>query len=120
MLACEQIWLVFEGTAAAAAVASVSSPAVAHVDPAAAAAARQRDASRLSKPSSGPHYVDDEYDFCHEEVPVMADPFAQFGGVPSQEEADEAARELKATFVQKYVLLSLYLIVMAHSNLPLY
>lgn len=45
--------------------------------------------------------MDDEYDFCHEEAPITANPFAQFGGVPSQEEADEAARELKATFVQK-------------------
>jgi hypothetical protein len=45
--------------------------------------------------------MDDEYDFCQEEVPIMPDHFAQFGGVPTQEEADEAARELKATFVQK-------------------
>jgi len=88
------------GTAAAAAVASVSSPAAAaHVD--SDAAARHRDASRLSKPSSGPHYMDDEYDFCHEETPIAVNHFAQFGGVPSAEEADEAARELKATFVQK-------------------
>ena len=65
------------------------------------AAARHRDASRLSKPSAGPQYIDDEYDFCHDEAPIVVDHFAQFGGVPSQEEADEAARELKATFVQK-------------------
>lgn len=88
------------GTATAAAVASVSSPAAAaHVD--SDAAARHRDASRLSKPSSGPHYMDDEFDFCHEETPIVVNHFAQFGGVPSAEEADEAARELKATFVQK-------------------
>ena len=81
------------------AVASVASPAAAHVDT--TAAARHRDASRLSKPSPGPHYVDDDYDFCQEEATIVVDHFAQFGGVPSQEEADEAARELKATFVQK-------------------
>lgn len=45
--------------------------------------------------------MDDEYDFCHEETPIAVSQFAQFGGVPSAEEADEAARELKATFVQK-------------------
>ncbi|XP_024358434.1 uncharacterized protein [Physcomitrium patens] len=85
------------GTAAATAVASVSSPAVAHVDP--TAAARHRDASRLSKPS--PSIFDDEYDFCQEDTPVIvADHLTPFGGVPSQEEADAAARELKATFVQ--------------------
>lgn len=87
----------FSGTAAATAVASVSSPAVAHVDP--TAAARHRDASRLSKPS--PSIFDDEYDFCQEDTPVIvADHLTPFGGVPSQEEADAAARELKATFVQ--------------------
>ena len=88
------------GTAAAAAVASVSSPAAAHVDP--SAAARYRDSSRLSKPSPGPHYIDEDYDLCTEDFGTGRDLSSQLGGVPSQEEADEATRELRATFVQKY------------------
>jgi hypothetical protein len=87
------------GTAAAAAVASVSSPAAAHVDP--SAAARYRDSSRLSKPSPGPHYIDEDYDLCTEDFGTGRDLSSQLGGVPSQEEADEATRELRATFVQK-------------------
>ncbi|OAE22644.1 hypothetical protein AXG93_531s1280 [Marchantia polymorpha subsp. ruderalis] len=51
--------------------------------------------SRLSKPSPGPNYIQDEYDFCHEDICS-----ALIEGVPSQEEVDEATRDLQATFVQ--------------------
>ncbi|BFI20247.1 hypothetical protein MPTK1_7g11315 [Marchantia polymorpha subsp. ruderalis] len=51
--------------------------------------------SRLSKPSPGPNYIQDEYDFCHEDICS-----ALIEGVPSQEEVEEATRDLQATFVQ--------------------
>ncbi|KAG6554797.1 hypothetical protein Mapa_003817 [Marchantia paleacea] len=81
------------GAAATAAVVSVSS-AAAHAEfP--MKKFREDAHSRLSKPSPGPNYIEDEYDFCHEDIYS-----ALIGGVPSQEEVEEATRDLQATFVQ--------------------
>ncbi|KAL3695936.1 hypothetical protein R1sor_010012 [Riccia sorocarpa] len=80
------------GAAATAAVASVSSAAAQAEFP--MRKLREDAHSRLAKPSPGPNY-DDEYDFCQEDIYA-----ALIGGVPSQEEVEEATRDLQATFVQ--------------------
>jgi hypothetical protein len=41
-------------------------------------------------PSSGPFYMDDEYDFCQEDIAKGGELLSKMGGVLSQEEAKEA------------------------------
>ncbi len=88
--------LVWGAGSAAAAVAAVSGPVSAHVD---SSAATKRSKSSLSHPSS--FYMDDEYDFCQEDIAKGGELLSKLGGVPSQEEAEEATRELQTNFIKK-------------------
>ncbi|CAM6035038.1 unnamed protein product [Sphagnum compactum] len=88
---------------AAAAVAAVSGPVSAHVD---SSAATKRSKSSLSHSSSGPFYMDDEYDFCQEDIAKGGELLSKLGGVPSQEEAEEATRELQTNFIKNSELKS--------------
>ncbi len=90
--------LVWGAGSAAAAVAAVSGPVSAHVD---SSAPTKRSKSSLSHPSSGPFYMDDEYDFCQEDIAKGGELLSKLGGVPSQEEAEEATRELQTNFIKK-------------------
>ncbi len=56
----------------------------AHVD---SSIATKQSKSSLSHPSSGPFYMDDEYDFCQEDIAKGGELLSRMGGVLSQEEA---------------------------------
>jgi hypothetical protein len=45
--------------------------------------------------------MDDEYDFCQEDIAKGGELLSKLGGVPSQEEAEEATRELQTNFIKK-------------------
>jgi hypothetical protein len=61
----------------------------------------KRNKFSLSHPSLGLFYMDDEYDFCHEDIAKGGELLSKLGGVPSQEEAEEATRELQTNFIKK-------------------
>jgi hypothetical protein len=45
--------------------------------------------------------MDDEYDFCREDIAKGGELLSKLGGVSSQEEAQEATYELQTNFIKK-------------------
>ncbi len=45
--------------------------------------------------------MDDEYEFCQEDIAKGGELLSKLEGVPSQEEAQEATEELQTNFIKK-------------------
>jgi hypothetical protein len=61
----------------------------------------KRNKSFWSHPSSSLFYMDDEYEFCQEDIAKGGELLSKLEGVPSQEEAQEATEELQTNFIKK-------------------
>ncbi len=90
--------LVWGSGSIAAAAAIVLGLVSAHVD---SFIATKWSKSSLSHPSSSLFYMDDEYDFCQEDIAKGGELLSKMGGVLFQEEAKKATWELQTNFIKK-------------------